>query len=674
MGAGLGVCTPAQFAAETADLAPRPGLSQQLQDRRIHGSEPARRRTFDQLRTARQRLHLSGRARQQSEPTPGAENPFDTLIAFYLVARAPQNGILVKAAGKLVPDLQTGQLTAVFEGMPQIPYTNLNIHFREGQRAPLATPPPAAPTSPRSNSPPGSPPIQRSCTRTSSSRSPTASAAGPARPAAGVLHPGAENGSLNSNAGSYSPFYLHMTRSDTEAGDHLLLDQTAPGLLGKIAGIPYCPEADIDAAKRETGTASRTPLLPGGLRSRPHRRRLRPRPVLAYAPGKLYLAGPYHGSAISIVAIDSAKVGPFDLGVVISARRSRSTPKPPKSRRLDRLGPDPPHRRRHPPPPARHPHLHGPPRIHAQPDQLRTEPRRPPPCSAPAPASPTPMKSTTSVDRPLPGRELLGAGLRPQAHPEADRPHQAGRHPGPARRPHRAPRRRQHRPAPRSSCPAPSSSNRPTSSPPAQERLRSPRLPGRLDLRRRQGVTPRSLENRSKARSTWVRAAATSSPTWSSPCTARRPQDRSGRPRRRRSTAACATPSQHAPRRPGLRFRTHPLAAATKACWSTRPTSAPPLASPRRLRRPEQHRLCADDRPCQSVRLPQQKHKSHRKHRSTTAKGAANEVPRRSLLAPPLLALLFLALPAGALAATLSHPPREDDQRRLRRRLRGRLR
>ena len=39
--------------------------------------------------------------------------------------------------------------------------------------------------------------------------------------------------------------------------------------------------------------------------------------VLDYAPGNLYLAGPYHGSPLSIVAVDSALVGPFDLGVVI---------------------------------------------------------------------------------------------------------------------------------------------------------------------------------------------------------------------------------------------------------------------------------------------------------------------------------------------------------------------
>jgi hypothetical protein len=39
--------------------------------------------------------------------------------------------------------------------------------------------------------------------------------------------------------------------------------------------------------------------------------------VLTYAPGRLYLTGPYHGAPLSITAVDSALVGPFDLGVII---------------------------------------------------------------------------------------------------------------------------------------------------------------------------------------------------------------------------------------------------------------------------------------------------------------------------------------------------------------------
>ena len=39
-----------------------------------------------------------------------------------------------------MPSAATGRLTAVFEDLPQLPYANLKIHFREGQRAPLVTP------------------------------------------------------------------------------------------------------------------------------------------------------------------------------------------------------------------------------------------------------------------------------------------------------------------------------------------------------------------------------------------------------------------------------------------------------------------------------------------------------------------------------------------------------
>jgi len=40
-------------------------------------------------------------------------------------------------------------------------------------------------------------------------------------------------------------------------------------------------------------------------------------PALSYAPGRIYLAGPYQGSKLSIAAISTAKVGPFDLGTVV---------------------------------------------------------------------------------------------------------------------------------------------------------------------------------------------------------------------------------------------------------------------------------------------------------------------------------------------------------------------
>ena len=48
--------------------------------------------------------------------------------------------------------------------------------------------------------------------------------------------------------------------------------------------------------------------------------------VLAYVPGKVYLAGPYNGSALSIAAITAAKIGPFDLGTVVVRQALKINP------------------------------------------------------------------------------------------------------------------------------------------------------------------------------------------------------------------------------------------------------------------------------------------------------------------------------------------------------------
>ena len=40
-------------------------------------------------------------------------------------------------------------------------------------------------------------------------------------------------------------------------------------------------------------------------------------PALTYAPGRIFLAGPYKGSPLSLVTINSATVGPFDLGTIV---------------------------------------------------------------------------------------------------------------------------------------------------------------------------------------------------------------------------------------------------------------------------------------------------------------------------------------------------------------------
>jgi hypothetical protein len=301
VGAGLGVCTPAQFAAETASSPPGAGCPNVSKI----GDFTVRSPLFEEL---------VGGSLFLAAPH---ENPFGTLVAVYLVAKAPERGILVKVAGRLDADQQSGRLVATFDRLPQLPYTDLRIHFREGQRSPLATPAACGDFQTQMDLTPW-----RSPTIVHPSSSTFQIAAGvdggPCPSGTPPFAPEAKGGTLNSNAGAYAPFYLHLTRRDTEQEITSYSATFPPGMTGKIAGIPYCPEADIQKAKQSSGFAeAAAPSCPAASEIGHTVAGYGLGASLTYAPGRLYLAGPFHGSTFSVVAIDSATVGPFDLGTVI---------------------------------------------------------------------------------------------------------------------------------------------------------------------------------------------------------------------------------------------------------------------------------------------------------------------------------------------------------------------
>jgi hypothetical protein len=324
VGSGLGVCTVAQYAAETAASPFGAGC-------------PAESKIGDfRVRTP----IVSGPINGSIFLAAPRENPFGSLIAVYLVAKSIEHGVLVKVAGELQANSSNGDLTAVFDKLPQLPYSDLEIHFREGQRSPLATPPACGAISTEADLTPWRDP---SLVRHKSLPATIAAGAGggPCPVGLAPFAPQAVAGMLNSRAGSYTPFYLHLTRKVTEQEIVSYSAQFPPGLLAKIAGIPYCPDAAIEAARHNSGVAERDhPSCPAASLIGHTYSGYGVGSVLAYAPGNLYLAGPYRGSAFSVVAIDSALVGPFDLGVVIIRSAVRIDPQSAQAS-IDATGTDP---------------------------------------------------------------------------------------------------------------------------------------------------------------------------------------------------------------------------------------------------------------------------------------------------------------------------------------------
>jgi hypothetical protein len=309
VGAGLGSCSPGQYAAETAFSAQGAGCPNASKIGRFSVRTPLFEGLLDGA------IYLA-QPDDPATPAAGAENPFDSLIAVYLVARLPGRGVLIKVAGRIAANPGSGQLTATFDGLPQLPYTDLDLDFRAGQRAFLVTPPSCGAATARIELAPWT----GSSSAASTTASPiTAGINGGACPTGTPpFSPSVVAGGLNSNVNSYTPYFVHLKRRDDEqeiVSYSLVLPK---GITGKLAGIPLCPNAAIEAARGRQGTAeAANPSCPAASAVGRTVTGYGVSSTLSYASGAIYLAGPYHGAPLSLVTINPATVGPFDLGTIV---------------------------------------------------------------------------------------------------------------------------------------------------------------------------------------------------------------------------------------------------------------------------------------------------------------------------------------------------------------------
>jgi len=301
-GVGLGGCTPADYARETVNSEPGAGCPNDSKLGTVEIETPL----------LAQKIHGSIFIAQPYD------NPFNSLVALYVVAKNPETGVLIKLVGKVTPNPVTGQLTTTFENTPQLAFNHFNFHFREGQQAPLISPPVCGTYNTTAVLTPWSEPTAP-VTETSSF-SVTKGYDGGACPSGGVppFKPGITSGLINNNAGAYSSFYLHLTRTDAEQEISGFSTNLPSGLTGNLSGIPFCPEASIEAARHKTGAQEEAaPSCPASSEVGHTLVGTGVGAVLAYVPGKLYLGGPFHGAPFSLVSVTSAVVGPFDLGTVV---------------------------------------------------------------------------------------------------------------------------------------------------------------------------------------------------------------------------------------------------------------------------------------------------------------------------------------------------------------------
>ncbi len=287
LAAGLGACSQAQYRSETIDSRSGTGCPPESEVGEAEMSSPL-------LEGA-----LTGNvyiARQN-------ENPFGSLLAVYVVLKSPETGVLVRLAGKLEQGLATGRLTAVFDGLPQLPLSHLHLSFRQGQRSAFATPPACGAYTTRAELYPYSEP-EAPRPQATSFQIATGAGGGPC-PAGGVLPfgPSLAAGTTGNQAGAFSPLSATVSREDGTQPLGSFQLSLPPGLGGLLAGFRPCPEAQANEGTCTADSQIGETTVTAGVGSSP----------VVVPGGRVYLTEKYAGAPFGLSIVSPTKVGPFDL-------------------------------------------------------------------------------------------------------------------------------------------------------------------------------------------------------------------------------------------------------------------------------------------------------------------------------------------------------------------------
>jgi hypothetical protein len=253
-----------------------------------------------------------------------SDNPFGSLLATYFVIDSPKNGILVKLAGLVEPNPDTGQLEITFNDNPEVPFSSLRVNLPQGPRSPLLNPPMCGSydvvteTSWNAKDP-NNPTPQEIVKQTTTYDITSGPGGGPCPD--GALKAMLSAGTENPVAGTTSPFVMRLSRDDgTQRIDGLTI-HTPPGLTGYLRGVDYCPAAILSSISGDAGAgqgqidspscpaSSQVGTVIGGAGAGAN--------PLYVDTGKVYLSGPYKGAPLSFAVVLPAVAGPIDLGNIV---------------------------------------------------------------------------------------------------------------------------------------------------------------------------------------------------------------------------------------------------------------------------------------------------------------------------------------------------------------------
>jgi hypothetical protein len=262
------------------------------------------------------------------DPLPGSvyiaapyDNPFHSFLALYIVVNDAKTGVVIKLAGKVEADPQTGRLTATFDENPQLPFEDFKLDFFGGAGGTLRTPQACGtfattseltPWSAPDSGPPATPEDEYAI-----SQSPAGSCVGGESEEPNA--PSFDAGAVSPIAGEYSPFVVHLRRGDGTQRFTALSVSPPAGLVGKLAGTATCSATALASAEHKSGREEEAnPSCPASSKVGTVVAGAGAGPAPYYARGNAYMSGPYKGAPLSVAIVTPATAGPFDLGTVVT--------------------------------------------------------------------------------------------------------------------------------------------------------------------------------------------------------------------------------------------------------------------------------------------------------------------------------------------------------------------
>jgi hypothetical protein len=239
----------------------------------------------------------------------------------FLHAFNDRYGVNVRLIGNVFPNLDTGQLTVVVPNNPQAPFSSFKVNVDGGPQGALTTPDTCGPHTTTARFTPWSRPGEEVPPQSGNPQFtlttlPTGGPC-PATLAERPFGPYFASSPESFKAGQFTTFRLDVVRQNGNQEVKRVDVKLPPGMVAKLRGLEYCPQANIDAAGTRSGTSViADPACPnsswlgtadiGAGSGAPYQ-----------VTGNAYLAGPYKGAPVSMVFITPAVAGPFDLGNVV---------------------------------------------------------------------------------------------------------------------------------------------------------------------------------------------------------------------------------------------------------------------------------------------------------------------------------------------------------------------